>query len=81
MTVATDQSVEVSVAWFAGEDAPEASVKTEAFEGYVALHVMKPSDEDGYPSASLCLSPVDAAVLAERLTQASRKAIDLSYVP
>ncbi len=82
MTVATDQSIEVNSAWFAGDDAPDVTVKTEAYDGDVALHVTKPSDDAGFPSASLYLSPVDAAVLAERLTQASRKAVeDPTYAP
>jgi hypothetical protein len=53
------------------EDAEQiaVSIKTEPYEGDVAVHIFR----DKKPDLSLYLSPIDAAILAERVLAAARE--------
>ena len=77
-----EQAIRTDEAIFNGDNAVEAELHAEAYEGTVAVHVRKRDDEDGFPALSLYLSPVDAAILAERAIAAARHAVkDPAFSP
>lgn len=65
-------------------EAATVDLSVEAYEGKVAIHTVD-ADQDSVhvdPIVSLRLSPVDAAVHAERILAAARKALaDPDYTP
>ena len=77
-----DAFLHVDEAIFDGESTVEATLRSEAYEGKVALHVLRTNAVDDYPKASLYLNPLDAAVYAERIFMAAKRAVeDPAYVP
>lgn len=71
----TEQVTRASGAQFDGENPEEITIQVEAYEGSVAVHTCKPTDDEGFPAFSVWLSPVDAVIHAERITEAARLAV------
>jgi hypothetical protein len=66
-----------SLTAFAGDYEGEVTIQAEIFDegetSEVALHVVEPNNPD--PLTSLCLPPLEAIVLAERINATARAAL------